>query len=255
MLAQCSKPVLVCVTIDSSALESWAPLFLTWVTVSVALTAPVWPSSGPFTSLCPCMWPGLSPHPVQPKGCPHRTLPTFCSLCLLWQHICYFFSGSATGMCAPLEQRPRLSCPVLCLQLLGEHLVQGRGSVCTFYMELNEEFGFTSMNSAKCHYSMIRSCYLRRGTWTEAISLRASSLKVLPSFLRCNFFLCWLTSHCHHHSGIHVKNINQAEFPSGTTEGYSMLQEDLLPCNKPPQHSLAKTAIIFSHNPVNQILS
>lgn len=148
-------------------------------------------------------------------------------------------------MCAPLEQRPHLACPVLCLQLLGEHLVQGRGSVRTFYVELNEEFGFTSMNSAKCHYSMIRSCYLRRGTWTEAISLRASSLKVLPSFLRCNFFLCWLTSHCHHHSGIHVKNINQAEFPSGTTEGYSMLQEDLLPCNKPPQPSLAKTAIIY----------
>lgn len=69
-------------------------------------------------------------------------------------------------------------------------------------------------------------------------------MKVCLSF--CNVFLCWLTFQCHHHSGIHVKYIDQVDFPSGATEGYFAFQEDLLPCNKPPPHSLAKTTIIYS---------
>lgn len=125
MASQCSQPVWDFVTTDPT-LESWAPLFLTWVTVCVAFAAPAWPSPSPSPPFALAPGQILLLIQYQPRlDFLTETFPLFAP-CALYDTIFVISSQ------VPLEQRLCLSCPILSLQLLGENLEQRRGSVSTF---------------------------------------------------------------------------------------------------------------------------
>jgi hypothetical protein len=60
--------------------------------------------------------------------------------------------------------------------VFGGFLVQRRGSIGPFKLELDKDLGFTQMDSAN---AIIKECYFRREKWKKSVVLRAPFWKLL----------------------------------------------------------------------------